>query len=82
MFDSIASGNLFKALEEAQKMSTRERVRSQTLRIIFYKEGGIHELDASKVVSFIEQNGEVEMRRLRDLFDLARRKLVERSEAL
>jgi len=63
-------------------MSTRERVRSQTLRIIFYKEGGIHELDASKVVSFIEQNGEVEMRRLRDLFDLARRKLVERSEAL
>ena len=44
-------------------MSTRERVRSQTLRIIFYKEGGIHELDASKVVSFIEQNGEVEMRK-------------------
>lgn len=65
-------GAQFKILSEATKFSTHDAIRSKQLQIILAREGGIFDQDATKVVNYLDIDGQVSLHKLDTVFARAK----------
>ena len=79
---AIQMGSQYKIMNQAKLSCTLNSVQSHNLLHILQREGGLHDFDASKIVKYLEVSGQVDLGRLDDLLNNAKRVAIRKSEYL